>query len=132
MTKPEADEASFVGNLIYDLMLQYYNNDIDKTNAWLTINNPFLGYATPVTLLNSGKHEDLLEYVDKLTAKRDRIVELIKATRNNIKKIIYLISAILVVYDLSKFLFIKPFLSQKFYNLNFFLPNFLASFWSCF
>lgn len=70
MTEEETNEASFAGNLIYDLMLQYFDNNNEAVEKWLSNNNPFLGYATPITLVNNGKHLDVLEYVDKLAARK--------------------------------------------------------------
>lgn len=39
---------------IHPLLLQYFNNDVDKMNTWLFTPNYLFGYFTPIMLLLTG------------------------------------------------------------------------------
>ncbi len=58
-------------DLVCRLMMDYFDGDIDMTNSWLQTSDPFLRYVSPIILMRSGLHENVLHFVNTISKKRD-------------------------------------------------------------
>lgn len=46
------------------LVLKFFNQDMKKTTAWFGAPNPLLGEVSPNQMLEMGRHEKLLKFIE--------------------------------------------------------------------
>jgi hypothetical protein len=51
---------------IYNILLDFYDDDIEMVNAWMETMNPNLGGISPNTMVKLGRHEKLLQMMQVL------------------------------------------------------------------
>lgn len=50
----------------YDLVKEYFKGDNKKTMAWFHEENPGLGYTRPIEMINNGRSDKLLRFIESL------------------------------------------------------------------
>ena len=51
--------------MIFGHVYEYFGGNAEKTVAWMTTENPLLGNVTPYKMMEDGRSEKLLEWVEQ-------------------------------------------------------------------
>ncbi len=62
---------NLAAEFVYNSMVKFFGGNHELTRDWFRTPNPFLGHASPLTLLNGEKHDLVVDMVQKIIGSKE-------------------------------------------------------------